>query len=97
MSEYIELTLDLGNSPPITIPGASADITFTAPTASVTVQTEAPSITVGVPGPAGAGMMVVHHGADPNVARPSVPWVLWLGTATPSNALAWDAWEPENI
>jgi len=97
MSEYVEITIDLNNSPAVTIPGASADITFTAPTPSVTVQAEAPAITVGVPGPAGPGMAVVHHGTNPNVARPAAPWVLWLGTATPANALAWDAWETENI
>jgi hypothetical protein len=97
MSEYIELTLDLDNAPSITIPGPAADITITAQTPAVSVRAEAPAITVGVPGPAGASMSVVHHGTNGAMARPDAPWVLWLGTATPTNALAWDAWQSENI
>jgi hypothetical protein len=47
--------------------------------------------------PGGPGILVVHHGTNPAVARPSAVVVYWLGTATPANAQAWDFWEQANI
>lgn len=50
--------------------------------------------------PAGAplvGVEVVHHGTSTSVARPNAKLVYWIGTATPSNALAWDLKLTENI
>jgi len=47
--------------------------------------------------PAAGGLVIVHHGSDPDVARPSATWVLWLGTAEPSNAKPYDAWEEADI
>jgi hypothetical protein len=44
----------------------------------------------GEPGP--AGLVVVSHGTDPDVARPDSPVVYWIGTATPANGLAYDFW-----
>lgn len=40
----------------------------------------------------------VHHGTDPNVARPvGATTVYWIGTADPVNKLGWDFWLKENI
>lgn len=47
----------------------------------------------GATGP--AGIEVVEHGADPNVARPAFPLVYWVGTATPNNAETYDFWLDE--
>lgn len=47
--------------------------------------------------PAVGGLVIIHHGTDPDVARPSATWVLWLGTATPVNAKPYDAWEEADI
>lgn len=46
------------------------------------------------PGPTGpAGVQVVSHGTDANVARPAgVPVVMWVGTVKPNNGLAYDWW-----
>jgi hypothetical protein len=52
----------------------------------------------GETGPEGpAGIQLVHHGTDGSTARPSVPVVYWIGTATPSNAQLWDFQLQENI
>lgn len=80
-------------------------VTDTAPPGTVVL----PEVVVdGVQGPPGvdgtqgpmgpSGLQVVHHGADPNVARPAgIPVVYWLGTAAPVNAVASDFWLKENI
>jgi len=38
----------------------------------------------GPPGP--AGLIKVTHGDDPDVLRPNVPLVYWVGTVYPANA-----------
>jgi hypothetical protein len=47
-------------------------------------------ITTGVPGPTGppgpAGIVKIVHGADPNIARPAVPVVYWVGSVQPVHA-----------
>jgi hypothetical protein len=48
-------------------------------------------------GPAGKALEPVHHGTDPNVARPDHPVVYWIGTANPVNAQPTDFWLRENI
>jgi len=41
----------------------------------------------GAPGPPGpAGLVKIPHGNDPNVARPDVPLVYWVGSVTPVHA-----------
>jgi hypothetical protein len=41
----------------------------------------------GEPGPPGpAGLQKITHGSDPNVARPDVPLVYWVGSVTPVHA-----------
>lgn len=62
-------------------------------TASVDVSAEAPGVEFGVAGPQGvpgppgptgpAGIQKVVHGSDPNVPRPAVPLVYWVGTVHP--------------
>jgi len=47
--------------------------------------------------PASSGMVIVHHGTDGTVLRPSATWVLWLGTAEPVNAKPYDGWEEADI
>lgn len=47
--------------------------------------------------PAAGGIVLVHHGEDPDVPRPSASWVLWLGTAEPTHAKPYDGWEEANI
>lgn len=65
---------------------------------AVAVVQSDPELSYALPGPTGPpGLLVVHHGTATDLERPSVPWVLWLGTATPSNALPWDVWEASNI
>jgi hypothetical protein len=58
-----------------------------------------PTGPAGTAGTAGApGITVVHHGTNAAVARPAGATVVyWLGTATPTNAVAWDLWEAANI
>lgn len=34
----------------------------------------------------------VHHGSDPNVARPNVLYVEWVGSVAPNNATVEDTW-----
>lgn len=52
----------------------------------------------GAPGaPGSPGIVDLHHGSDPAVARPNVPIVYWIGTATPTNARPWDLWLKENV
>lgn len=40
---------------------------------------------------------VVEHGDDSDVLRPVVDVVMWVGAATPSNALNYDFWYPANV
>lgn len=51
--------------------------------------------------PATAGAMgfleVVEHGDDGTVGRPNVQWVLWVGAATPANALPYDGWYTADV
>lgn len=50
--------------------------------------------------PSGApltGVDVVHHGTNAGIARPLAKLVYWIGTAIPTNALAWDFHLKENI
>lgn len=47
----------------------------------------------GPQGPTGVSTFVrVHHGSDPNVARPSALYVEWVGTVAPTNGTAEDTW-----
>jgi hypothetical protein len=47
----------------------------------------------GPQGPTGVSTFVrVHHGSDPNVARPSALYVEWVGTVAPLNATVEDTW-----
>ena len=34
----------------------------------------------------------VHHGSDPNVARPDALFVEWVGSVAPNNATTEDTW-----
>lgn len=53
----------------------------------------------GVMGQDGApGVVIVHHGTDPNVPRPDdSPLVYWIGTADPVNAHPYDFRLEENV
>lgn len=52
----------------------------------------------GAEGPAGpAGVVIVNHGTNASVVRPSSPMVHWVGTATPTNAIATDFWTKVNM
>lgn len=102
MSQYIQLTLDLGQTPPIQVSGPGADVVLTTGLPQVTVQADAPTVSIGVPGQKGAtgatgsqgpvgatgatGLVKVAHGANPNLARPSAPLVYWVGTVQPVHA-----------
>ena len=47
----------------------------------------------GVQGDTGVSTFVrVHHGTDPNVARPSALYVEWVGSVAPLNATTEDTW-----
>lgn len=47
----------------------------------------------GPPGPTGVSTFVrVHHGSDPNVARPNAVYVEWVGSVAPNNATTEDTW-----
>lgn len=39
-----------------------------------------------------AGIRIIQHGTDPNVARPDITVVYWQGTARPVNGLPTDWW-----
>lgn len=44
-------------------------------------------------GPTGVSTFVrVHHGSNPNVARPSALYVEWVGSVAPNNATIEDTW-----
>lgn len=49
-----------------------------------------------VPGPVGptglSTFVRVHHGSDPDVARPSALYVEWVGSVAPNNATTEDTW-----
>ncbi len=53
-----------------------------------------PASTVpGPPGPTGVSTFVrVHHGSDPDVARPNALYVEWVGSVAPLNATTEDTW-----
>lgn len=53
-----------------------------------------PASTVpGPPGPTGVSTFVrVHHGSDPDVARPDALYVEWVGSVAPNNATTEDTW-----
>lgn len=40
---------------------------------------------------------IVQHGDDPDVIRPPVMLVFWVGAATPNDALDYDLWYPANL
>ena len=47
----------------------------------------------GPAGPTGVSTFVrVHHGSDPDVARPSAVYVEWVGSIAPNNATVEDTW-----
>lgn len=47
----------------------------------------------GPEGPTGVSTFVrVHHGSDPNVARPNALYVEWVGSVAPINATTEDTW-----
>jgi hypothetical protein len=47
----------------------------------------------GPQGPTGVSTFVrVHHGSDPNVARPDALYVEWVGSVAPNNATTEDTW-----
>jgi hypothetical protein len=47
----------------------------------------------GPQGPTGVSTFVrVHHGSDPNVARPTALYVEWVGSVAPTNATTEDTW-----
>ncbi len=43
-------------------------------------------------GAGGGGTMRVVHGAVASTARPSVPFVEWVGSVEPTNAIDGDTW-----
>src|SRR5215510_9513827 len=53
MSEFIQLTIDLGNTPPVSVSGPGADVTVTTGAPAASVSADAPTVTVGVPGQSG--------------------------------------------
>ena len=57
-----------------------------------------PASTVpGPPGPTGVSTFVrVHHGSDPDVARPDALYVEWVGSVAPNNATEEDTWIDTN-
>jgi hypothetical protein len=40
---------------------------------------------------------LVIHGDDPDVVRPAVPVVYWVGAAEPANGAPWDFWYPDTV
>lgn len=54
---------------------------------------QGPTGPVGPQGPTGVSTFVrVHHGSDPDVARPSAVYVEWVGSVAPNNATEEDTW-----
>lgn len=54
---------------------------------------EGPEGPIGPTGPTGVSTFVrVHHGSNPNVARPSAVYVEWVGSVAPNNATVEDTW-----
>ncbi len=48
---------------------------------------------IGPEGPTGESTFVrVHHGSDPDVARPDAVYVEWVGSVAPNNATPEDTW-----
>lgn len=43
------------------------------------------------------GIAVVTHGDDPDALRPLATIVMWVGAATPSNAVDYDFWFPATL
>lgn len=72
---------------------ASAAVDVVRSDVDVQVAVQMPSVELGVPGlsgpqgvPGPTGLVKVTHGADPNVARPAVPLVYWVGSVQPTHA-----------
>lgn len=74
MSQYVQLTLDLGQSPPIQVSGPGADVTLTTGSPSVTVQADAPTVSIGVPGQRGP----TGPTGDPGPTGPAGPSGVWV-------------------
>lgn len=54
---------------------------------------EGPEGPEGPQGPTGVSTFVrVHHGSDPDVARPDALYVEWVGSVAPNNATTEDTW-----
>jgi hypothetical protein len=77
----------------LTVDIETATVLVANPIPAVSVNVPMLTATIGVPGPSGPtgpagpiGMQKVVHGSDPNVARPAVPVVYWVGTVQPVNA-----------
>lgn len=82
MTTHIEIDLD------------TSAVMLTRDLPDVVLSTDMPGVSLGVPGPTGptgpTGIVMVHHGSDPNVARPDAPIVYWVGPALPVNAVSTD-------
>ena len=75
-----EIDIDLATATTVVAvsPGMQIDVDLP----SVGVGIGMPGLT-GPPGP--TGLVKVTHGTDPNVARPDVPLVYWVGSVQPLN------------
>lgn len=54
-------------------------------------------ISGGDPTPGDPGIVVVEHGTDDSVARPTATIVHWVGSADPLNAEPTDFWTPLDL
>lgn len=74
-------------------PETPASVTNTGTATEAVLNFEIPQGDKGDKGDTGISTFVrVHHGTDPDVARPDAVYVEWVGSAEPNNATILDTW-----
>lgn len=92
--EHADGTVRLTGQIAMGVAGSSGSPGLPGPTGATGAGLPGPEGPQGDVGPSGLdglpGIAVVEHGTDPNVARPAVSVVLWVGSADPVHALDYD-------
>ncbi len=86
-------TGNLAGASATTVPyGQPATVSLTGPLNARVAAFEIPAGQKGDTGAAG-GMVVVKHGSNPGIARPTADSVYWVGSVEPTNAVEDDIWK----